>query len=86
MFAQIATVIGEAALICEVLLGAALLLLWLAIEVIGYAGLAIAIARRQRWLMLTSRPQPARDIKWGATVRAAGMRSQRLQARRPQAA
>jgi hypothetical protein len=86
MFAQIATVIGEAVLSCEIALGATLLLLWAAIEVIGYAGLAIAIVRRQRWVTFASRPAPARDIKWGATVRAAGIRSQRLQVRRPQAA
>jgi hypothetical protein len=86
MLAQMATIIGEAALIGEVALGAALLLLWAAIEVIGYGGLAIAILRRQRWMTLASQPKPARDIKWGASVRAAGLRSQRLQTRRPQAA
>jgi hypothetical protein len=74
MLTQIATVIGEVAVICELALGAALLLLWVAIEVIGYGGLAIMVLRRQRWLSLASRPKPARDIKWGATVRAAGIR------------
>jgi hypothetical protein len=78
MWAQMATIIGEAALICEVALGAALLLLWAAIEVIGYGGVAIAILRRQRWLTLSSQPKPARDIKWGASVRAAGMRRVRV--------
>ena len=78
MFAQIATIIGEAALICELALGAGVLLLWTAIEVIGYGGIALAILRRQRWVTFTSRPRPARDIKWGATVRAAGMRRVRV--------
>ena len=78
MFAQITTIIGEVALICEVALGAALLLLWAAIEVIGYGGLALAFLRRQRWVTFTSRPMPSRDIKWGATVRAAGLRRIRV--------
>ena len=78
MFAQITTIIGEAALICELALGAAVLLLWVAIEVIGYGGIALAILRRQRWVTFASRPRPARDIKWGATVRAAGMRRVRV--------
>jgi len=74
MFAQITTIIGEVALVCELALGAALVLLWAAIEVIGYGGIALAILRRQRWVTFSSRPRPARDIKWGATVRAAGIR------------
>jgi hypothetical protein len=86
MLTQIATVLGHAALIGEIALGAALLLVWVVIEVIGYGGAAIMLLRRQRWLTFASRPRPARDIKWGATVRAAGIRSQRLHTRRPEAA
>jgi hypothetical protein len=78
MLTQIATVIGHAALIGEMALGAALLLLWVAIEVIGYGGVAIMLLRRQRWLTFTSRPKPARDIRWGSTVRAAGIRRIRV--------
>ena len=78
MFAQITTIIGEAARICELALGAAVLLLWAAIEVIGYGGIALAILRRQRWVTFTWRPRRARDIKWGATVRAAGLRRIRV--------
>jgi hypothetical protein len=78
MLTQIATVIGHAALIGEIALGAALLLLWVAIEVIGYGGVAILLLRQQRWLTFASRPKPARDIKWGATVRAAGLRRVRV--------
>ena len=78
MFAQITTIIGAAALICELALGAAVLLLWTAIEVIGYGGIALAIVRRQRWVTFTPRPRRARDIKWGSTVRAAGMRRVRV--------
>jgi hypothetical protein len=78
MLTQIATVIGEIAVICELALGAALLLVWVAIEVIGYGGLAIVALRRQRWVSFASRPKPARDIKWGATVRAAGIRRVRV--------
>jgi hypothetical protein len=78
MLTQISTVVGEAAVVCELLLGAALLLLWVAIEVVGYCGLAVAFLRSQRWLTLASTTRPARDIKWGATVRAAGMRRVRV--------
>ena len=35
MLSQIATVAAEAVVVCEMLLGAALLVLWTAIEVIG---------------------------------------------------
>jgi len=78
MFAQITTIIGEVALICEVALGAALVLLWAAIEVIGYGGIALAFMRRQQWVTFTWRARPARDIKWGSTVRAAGLRRIRV--------
>ena len=79
MLTQIATILGEIAVACELLLGAALLLLWVAIEVVGYCGLALAIVRSQRWLTLAApRTKPAKDIKWGATVRAAGMRRVRV--------
>jgi hypothetical protein len=78
MLTQISTVLGEAIVVCELLLGAVLILAWVAIEVLGYCGLAIAILRNQRWLTLASTPKPARDIKWGATVRAAGLRRVRV--------
>jgi len=86
MMSQMATVAAEAAVIGEALLGAALLLVWTAIEIIGYGGLLIVIVRRQRWLVVSAAPKPARDIRWGATVRAAGLRSRRLQSGRPQTA
>jgi hypothetical protein len=85
MLSQLATLAAEAALLCEVLLGAVILMLWTAIEIIGYGGLLVAIVRQQRWLVLSA-PKPARDIRWGATVRAAGLRSRRLPAGRPQTA
>jgi hypothetical protein len=80
MLTQIATIIGEGAVIGELALGAVLLTLWAAIEVIGYGGLAISLLKRQRWVSLASKPKarPARDIKWGATVRAAGLRRVRV--------
>jgi hypothetical protein len=78
MLTQIVTIAGEIVVACELLLGAALLLLWVAIEVVGYGGLALAVLRNQRWLTLASpRPRPARDITWGATIRAAGIRRMR---------
>ena len=86
MLSQMATVAAEAALVCEVLLGAVLLLLWTAIEIVGYGGLLVAIVRHQRWFVPARAPKPARDIRWGATVRAAGLRSRRLHSGRPQTA
>jgi hypothetical protein len=78
MLTQIATIAGEIAVACEVLLGAALLLLWVAIEVVGYGGLALAVLRNQRWLTLAPPKRRPRDITWGATVRAAGLRRVRI--------
>lgn len=86
MVSQLATVAAEAASVCEVLLGAVLLLAWTAFEVIGYAGLLFYIVRHQRWLVISAAPKPARDIRWGATVRAAGLRARRLQTGGPQTA
>jgi hypothetical protein len=81
MLSQLATVAAELLVVCEVLLGAVLLLLWTAFEVIGYGGLLFYIVRHQRWLVVSvsAAPKPARDIRWGATVRAAGLRARRLQ-------
>ena len=79
MLSQLATVAAEAAFGCEVLLGAVLLLLWTAFEVIGYGGLLFYIVRHQRWLVVSAAPKPARDIRWGTTVRAAGLRARPLQ-------
>ena len=86
MLSQMATVAAEAAFVCEALLGAVLLLLWMAIEVIGYVGLLFFIVRRQRWLVVSAASKPARDIRWGTTVRAAGLRARRLQTSGPQIA
>jgi len=86
MVSQLATVAAEVAFAGEVLLGAALLLLWTAFEVIGYVGLLFYIVRHQRWLVVSAAPKRARDIRWGATVRAAGLRSRRLHSGRPQTA
>ena len=80
MLSQIAGVAAEAAVVCEMLLGAVLLLLWVAIEAIGYCGLLFSIVRRQRWLVVVTPATPARQIKWGISVRAAGLRSRRPQA------
>jgi hypothetical protein len=79
MLSQIATVSADAAVVCEMLLGAALLLLWVAVELIGYGGLLFYTARSQRWFVELTRSKPARDDRWGTTVRAAGLRSRRLQ-------
>jgi len=80
MLTQIATIIGEGAVIGQLVLGAALFTLWVAIEVIGYGALAVSLLKRQRWVSFVSTPKarPARDIKWGATVRAAGLRRMRV--------
>jgi hypothetical protein len=86
MLSQMATVAAEAAFVCEALLGAVILVLWTAIEVIGYGGLLVYIVRCQRWLVVSSAPKPARDIRWGTTVRAAGLRARRLQTGGPQTA
>ena len=86
MLSQMATVAAEAVLVCEVLLGAVILVLWTAIEVIGYGGLLVHIVRKQRWLVVSAAPKPARDIRWGTTVRAAGLRARRLQTGGPQTA
>ena len=76
MLTQIATIIGEGAVIGQLVLGVVLFTLWVAIEVIGYGGLAVSLLKRQRWVSFESKPKakPMRDIKWGATVRAAGVR------------
>jgi hypothetical protein len=75
MLSQIAAVATEVVLVCEVLFGAVLLLLWAALEVIGYGGLLFSIVRNQRWFIVVSAPsKPPRDIRWGITVRAAGLR------------
>ena len=86
MLSQMATVAAEAFLVCEVLLGAVILVLWTAVEVIGYGGVLFYILRRQRWLGVSAAPKPARDIRWGTTVRAAGLRACRLQTGGPQTA
>ena len=74
MLSQITTVAAEAAVVCEVLLGAGLLLLWAAFEVIGYGGMLFYILRSQRWFVLSAPSKPARDIRWGIAVRAEGFR------------
>ena len=79
MLSQIAAVAAEAAAVCEMLLGAVLLLLWVAVEVIGYGGLLFSLARSQRWLVVVTPPRPARTVRWGISVRAAGLRSRRPQ-------
>jgi len=60
-----------------VLLGAALLILWIAIEVIGYGGILVCLAIRHGWIVLPSgstRIRKSRDVRWGVAVRAAGLR------------
>jgi hypothetical protein len=60
-----------------VALGAVLLILWTAIEVIGFGGPLFCTALRRGWLVLPSRSaagRQARDIRWGGAVRAAGLR------------
>ena len=86
MLSQMATVAAEAAFVGEALLGAVLLVLWTAIEVIGYGGRLFYIVRHQRWFVVSAAPKPARDIRWGTTVRAAGLRARRLQTGGPQTA
>jgi len=58
-------------------LGAALLILWAAIEIIGYGGMLVCIAIRRGRIVLPSgstRIRKTRDVRWGVAVRAAGMR------------
>ena len=86
MLSQLATVAAEAVFVCEALLGAVILVLWTAIEVIAYGGLLFYIVRRQRWFVVSAAPKPARDIRWGTTVRAEGLRARRLQTGKPQTA
>ena len=86
MLSQMATVAAEAAFVCEVLLGAVILVLWTAFEVVGYGGLLFYIVRHQRWFVVSAAPKPARDIRWGTTVRAAGLRARRVHTGRPQTA
>ena len=60
-----------------VLLGAALLILWIAIEVIGFGGMLVCLAMRRGWIVLPSgstRTRKSRDVRWGVAVRAAGLR------------
>ena len=49
-------------------------------SVIGYGGLVVGLLKRQRFVSLASTPKrrTSRDIKWGATVRAAGVRRVRV--------
>jgi hypothetical protein len=77
MVSQMMTIVAEIALACEVAFGALLLLLWVAIEVMGYAGLLLQTVRNQRWIVLQRPVKPTRDIKWGTSVRAAGLRALR---------
>jgi hypothetical protein len=75
MLSQITTVAAEAAAMCEMLLGAALLLAWMLFELIGYGGLLFYVARRCGWFTLVAPPaKPRRDFQWGITVRAEGLR------------
>ena len=82
MLSQIMMVIGEIAAVCEILLGGALLLLWVAFEVIGYGGLLFYIARDRGWIALSAGSKPVRKARhepvprWGLAVRAAGLRRQ----------
>jgi hypothetical protein len=80
MWTQIATIIGDGAVIGQLVLGVILFTLWVAIEVIGYGGLVVGLLKRQRFVSLASTPKrrTSRDIKWGATVRAAGVRRVRV--------
>ena len=72
MVSQVMTVLGEAFVACELALGAALLLVWAAIEMIGYGGLLYRMALKQQWVSLRRPAKPANDIRWGTVVRAAG--------------
>ena len=59
------------------LVGAVLLVLWLAIEVIGYGGMLVGFAILRGWIVPASdsrRIRKARDVRWGVVVRAAGLR------------
>ena len=74
MLSQLATVATEVAVMCEVLLGALLLLAWTAFELIGYGGLLFYVARRHGWVTLFPPAKPRRDVRWGVAVRAEGLR------------
>jgi hypothetical protein len=79
MVSQVVTIVGQVAVACEVALGAALLLLWAAFQVIGYGGLLCQIALNQRWIALQRPAKPKRDIRWGTAVRAEGFRARHQQ-------
>ena len=74
MLSQIAIVATEVAVMCEVLLGAVLLLAWTAFEPMGYGGLLFYVARSRGWLTQFAPAKPRRDMRWGTAVRAAGLR------------
>jgi len=74
MLTQIATLATEAIVVCEMLLGMVLLLVWIALELIGYGGVLFYIARSRGWFTLVAPAKPRRDVRWGVTVRAAGLR------------
>jgi hypothetical protein len=78
MVSGVMTVAVEVVVACEMALGAALVLVWVAIEAIGYGGLLYRLALNQRWVVLRKPPKPARDIRWGTAVRAAGLQTRRL--------
>ena len=71
--------IGTFLSVCEALIAAALFLVWVAIEVIGYGGLVFYIAAKWRWITFTAPPRPPRDHRWGTSVRAAGLSARRQQ-------
>jgi hypothetical protein len=83
MASQVMTIVGEAVFLGEVALGAVILLLWCAIEAIGFGGWLLQIALNQRWIVLQRPVKPARDIKWGTAVRAAGFRGRRVRTQVP---
>jgi hypothetical protein len=71
--------IGEMLVVCEALLGAALLLAWAAVEVIGYVGFVLYLALKRGWIAFAAPPRPKRDVRWGTAVRAAGLSAGRQQ-------
>jgi hypothetical protein len=79
MVSQLATIGREVVVTFEVVLGAALLLAWAAVEIIGYAGVLWRAAANQQWVAVRRPVKPAHDIRWGTAVRAAGFRAQRRQ-------
>jgi hypothetical protein len=71
---------SELIVVAEVMVSAVLLLGWAAVEVVGYVTLLVHNIKNQRWLLIQRSVAPAREIRWGTAVRAAGLHGRRQHA------